>query len=223
MSAEQSTTTHRGPGRPRLDDEMVPRILDAAERLFAKNDSLDVSIRDIAAEAGVPHARIYRYFDGKDDVLRQMMERGRERQFAYEAERRASDTGVRGTLDWIMTENRPYSLAVARAAMAGETPSSLGVDASVQLSRRARDLFEGSGPPFRLRDDYAPAVVVAAANALVLGWVACEDWLVESAGLQDADRTQLRAEIDELMLSLMTGQPVDGANAADEGALWSRR
>jgi AcrR family transcriptional regulator len=211
VSAEQRTTTHRGPGRPRLDDEMVPRILDAAERLFAKNDSLDVSIRDIAAEACVPHARIYRYFDGKDDVLRQMMERGRERQFAYEEERRVTAAGMVGTLDWIMTENRPYSLAVARAALAGETPSSVGIDANSQLARRASGLFEEGNPPFRLRDDHAPAVVIAAANALVLGWVACEDWIVESAGLQDSDRTRLRAEIDELMLSLMTCSQGDRA------------
>ena len=125
---------------------MVPRILDAAERLFAKSDSLDVSIRDIAAEAGVPHTRIYRYFDGKDDVLRQMMERGRERQFAYEEERRVTSAGAVGTLDWIMTKNRPYSLSVARAALAGETPSSLGIDANSQLARRASRLLRGKRP-----------------------------------------------------------------------------
>lgn len=215
MTAEQGSTARRGPGRPRLDDEMVPRILDAAERLFAKNDSLDVSVRDIAAEAGVPHTRIYRYFDGKDDVLRQMMERGRERQFAYEEERRVTSAGVVGTLDWIMTENRPYSLAVARAALAGETPSSLGLDARNQLARRASGLFEDGKPPFRLRDDHPPAVVIAATNALVLGWVACEEWLVESVGLQDADRVRLRAEIDELMLSLLTGERADRAGSTE--------
>ena len=217
MSAEASAAARRGPGRPSLDEEMVPRILDAAERLFANHDALDISVRDIAAEAGVPHSRIYRYFEGKDDVLRQMMERGRDRQFAYEEQRRVTSAGSVGTLDWIITENRPYSLAVARAALAGETPSSVGMDAERQLARRATRLFEGDEPGFRLRDDHAPGVVIAAANALVLGWVAFEDWLVESAGLQDVDRTRLRAEIDELMLHLMTGGRVaDSASPETE-------
>lgn len=211
MRAEPSTTSHRGPGRPRLDDEMVPRILDAAERLFARRDSLDVSIRDIAAEAGVPHSRIYRYFDSKADVLRRMMERGRERQFAYEEDRRVTASGVEGTLDWMMTENRSYALSVVRAALVGETPSSLGLDASGQLARRARRMFEGADEPFQLRDDHEPAVVVAAANALMVGWVACEDWIVESAGLQGADRARLRTEIDELMMSLLTCRCSDEA------------
>jgi len=204
MSAEEHFAAHRGPGRPRLDDEMVPRILDAAERLFASNDSLNVGIRDIAAEAGVPHSRIYRYFASKDDVLRRMMERGRERQFAYEQSRRVSSSGVEGTLDWMMTENRSYALSVVRAALVGQTPSSLGLDTSNQLARRARRMFEGGDEPFRLRDDHEPAVVVAAANALMIGWIACEEWIVESAGLQDVDRVALRTEIDELMLSMLT-------------------
>jgi len=211
MTAEHDGTAHRGPGRPRLDDEMVPRILDAAERLFAKSDSLDVSIRDIAAEAGVPHSRIYRYFDSKDDVLRKMIERGRERQFEYEEGRRVSSAGVEGTLDWIMTENRSYSLSVVRAALVGETPTSLGLDTSAQLASRARRMFEGSNGPFHLRDDHEPAVVVAAANALIIGWVACEDWICESAGLQDADRVRIRREIDQIMVSMMTCGRVDDA------------
>jgi len=204
MSTEGDVAFHRGPGRPRLDDEMVPRILDAAERLFASNDSLDVGIREIAAEAGVPHSRIYRYFASKDDVLRRMMERGRERQFAYEEERRITSAGVEGTLDWMMTENRSYALSVVRAALVGATPSSLGLDTDSQLARRARRMFENTDGPFRLRDDHEPAVLVAAANALIVGWVACEEWIVESAGLQDADRVALRTEIDRLMMSLLT-------------------
>ncbi len=87
-----------------------------------------------------------------------------------------------------------------------------------QLARRASRLLEESDPPFRLRDDHASAVVVAAANALVLGWVACEDWIVESAGLQDVDRTRLRAEIDELMISLMTCGQVDPGVSPEKGA-----
>jgi AcrR family transcriptional regulator len=185
---------------------MVPRILDAAERLFGQSDSLNVSIRDIAAEAGMPHPRIYRYFKSKDDVFRHVLQRGRERQYVYEQERGASGGGSAGTLDWVMTENRGYALAVARAALDGSTPSSVGLDASQQVARRSTRLLAGDDRPFDLRDDHAPEVVMAAAMALTIGWVACEAWIVESAALEDLDRKRLRAEIDDLMLSLMSGK-----------------
>ena len=93
------TDQRRPPGESALgadrvsDDEMVPRILDAAERPRGARPRLNVSIRDIAAEAGLPHSAIYRYFDGKDDVLRQVLARGRQRQLERDA--RSRDAGWR--------------------------------------------------------------------------------------------------------------------------------
>lgn len=194
---------------------MVPRILDAAERLFAQSDALNVSIRDIAAEAGIQHPRIYRYFKNKDDILRRVLQRGRERQYGHEQGRRASGIGSAGTLDWMMTENRSYALAVARAALDGSTPSSVGLDAAQQVARRSTRLLLGDDRPFDLRGDHAPEVVMAAAMALTIGWVACEAWIVESAGLEGRDRTPLRAEIDDLLLSLVSGKSGGGNAAAD--------
>ena len=68
--AHRAQRPKRGRGRPRLDAQMVPRILDAAEQLFSPCGLSSVSIRDIAAQADIPHSAIYRYFEGKDEIVR---------------------------------------------------------------------------------------------------------------------------------------------------------
>ena len=131
---ERMTITTKRPdglrqrGRPRLDAQMIPQILDGAERLFAQRGTANVSIRDIAAEAGLPHSAIYRYFESKDDVLRQVLLRGRQRQIERDERSRETERPLEGALEWLMTENRAYVLALARAALEGETSTSLGLD-----------------------------------------------------------------------------------------------
>jgi AcrR family transcriptional regulator len=199
---KSSQATHRR-GRPRLDAQMVPLILDAAERLFAKRDSLSVGIREIASEAGVPHSAIYRYFASKDEIFRQVLERGRDRQLEHEAEGRATGRGVEGAIEWIMTDNRSYALAMTRAALEGQTPSSLGLNTLKSVSRQSARLVATGELPFKLRTDHDPRLVVAAGMALALGWAACEEWIVESAGLEACDRGQLRGALDQIIESLM--------------------
>lgn len=44
-------------------------IVEAAERVFAVKPFNKVSIRDIAREAGISHASIYRYFPDQQSLL----------------------------------------------------------------------------------------------------------------------------------------------------------
>lgn len=44
-------------------------ILEAATKLFAKRSFHEIGMRDIAAEAGIAAASIYRYFPSRDDLL----------------------------------------------------------------------------------------------------------------------------------------------------------
>lgn len=66
--------TRRSRGRPALSDEAVTliraRIVDAARALFRDAGFGAVSMRRIAADAGVGTATIYEYFPSKIDVLR---------------------------------------------------------------------------------------------------------------------------------------------------------
>ncbi|MFP4391869.1 MAG: TetR/AcrR family transcriptional regulator [Desulfohalobiaceae bacterium] len=59
-------------------------ILDAALQLFAQRPFHEIGMRDIADEAGISPASIYRYFSSRDDILAEILgyavEEGRQRQ-----------------------------------------------------------------------------------------------------------------------------------------------
>ncbi len=189
-------------GRPRLDDQLMPRILDAAERLFAEHGPVSVSIRDIAAEAGLPHSAIYRYFESKDEVLRQVLIRGRTRQREHEAEGRRVGRTTEGALDWLLANNRAYVLTVARLALEGETTSSLGIDPGETVAQQTLAVVE-DGYPFELRTDHDPQTLVAAMMALTIGWVTAEEWILDAVGLHGCDHAAVRARIDDILGSMM--------------------
>lgn len=54
--------------------EAAERILAAAEKLFASRGFAAVSVRDIAAEAGVNKALVFYYFDNKANLLQSVLE-----------------------------------------------------------------------------------------------------------------------------------------------------
>jgi AcrR family transcriptional regulator len=181
----------------------VPEILDAAERLFAARESLSISIRDIAAEAGLPHSAIYRYFESKDEVLRQVLLRGRKRQREHEVEERRGERAWQGALEWIMQNNRAYALVLARLALEGKTTSSLGIDPAETVAQQSVAVLEQGTYPFELRIDHDPRTVISALMALTIGWVVAEDWILDAVGMPGCDRETVRAEIDELLGSMM--------------------
>jgi AcrR family transcriptional regulator len=57
-------------------------VLDAAERVMARDGYASASITDIVNEAGIPISSVYHYFGSKDGVLLAVMERGADRFFA---------------------------------------------------------------------------------------------------------------------------------------------
>jgi AcrR family transcriptional regulator len=57
-------------------------VLDAAERVMARDGYAAASINEIVKEAGIPISSVYHYFGSKDGVLLAVMERGADRFFA---------------------------------------------------------------------------------------------------------------------------------------------
>lgn len=49
------------------------QILDAAYRVFFEKGYRDTTVADIAAELGIGHGTIYRYFDNKHDIFEQVL------------------------------------------------------------------------------------------------------------------------------------------------------
>lgn len=61
----------------RTPSERQTRILDAAERVFARAGFHAATMQDVAAEAGMSPGNLYRYFASKDAIIAGMAERDR--------------------------------------------------------------------------------------------------------------------------------------------------
>jgi len=67
-------------------------IIDAAERVFSEKPFNEVSIRDIAREAGISHALIYHYFADQQDLFVEAFMKGAQE--IIDLARRELDTGA---------------------------------------------------------------------------------------------------------------------------------
>jgi AcrR family transcriptional regulator len=67
------------PAEPELGRDRTARILDAAERCFARSGIHRTTMQDVAAEAGMSPGNLYRYFRSKDTLAAGLAERDRAR------------------------------------------------------------------------------------------------------------------------------------------------
>lgn len=73
MSGETRTDHVRRPKQSR-SQQRVDQILNAARKIIAERGSTNLSIADIAAEAGITPGSIYQYFPNRSDVLAALAE-----------------------------------------------------------------------------------------------------------------------------------------------------
>jgi len=78
MVREEVTAPRRGPGRPRRTDEETAkvrrRIVEAAERTFAREGYHGVTATRVIEEAGLTRTNFYRYFRNADEPLQVVFE-----------------------------------------------------------------------------------------------------------------------------------------------------
>src|SRR3954471_12495419 len=150
--------------RPTGRDQILDAVLDAAERLFASSGPADVSLRAIAAEAGVNYGLVHRHFGTKDALFDQLMQRYVQRWLAELEEHRDYDAA----LDRLMGsdfETSPnlrllaWTLLSTNNAEHGET-----YRRHAALDRLPEMLEEAGAPP------HEAAVDTAAALAFAFGW-----------------------------------------------------
>lgn len=104
----------RAPATPapeRGPSERQIRILDAAERVFARAGFHAATMQDVAAEAGMSPGNLYRYFVSKDAIIAGMAERDRTLIAADFAD---LDPGKGNVLDQLETLGRKHLIEEPR-------------------------------------------------------------------------------------------------------------
>lgn len=183
-------------------EETTEAILDAAEELFAQRGYTAVTIREIAAGAGVSHALVHRYLGSKEDVYRAMLAR-RENTIRDAAPEDADLLVATRLMLREAVEQRQYVKLIAHSALHGlsydRTVGRFAATERLIELARAAAAAEGDelGP-----DTPDPRFVIASVVAMLIGWSAGKEWLLRATGLQDLDDQAYIEQFERVCLDL---------------------
>lgn len=191
--------------RPQGRDHTVAAVVEAARRLFEARDPSSVSLREIAAEAGVTYGLVHRHFGTRSAVLAAVFRSQAEH--GVTAVRAAADplaglrrvTGLEGDPEVAQRFARMLALVVLEGSPPADYYSERST-AFAELLRRVDDEGIGSTGAGVTLDDRRVALV--AALLVGLGWQFYGPFLQHALGLDDVDpeavRRQLGTIVDEI-------------------------
>jgi len=184
-------------------EQTTTAILDAAEKLFSQRGFTAVSVRDIAAEAGVSHALVHRYLGSKEQVYRAMLLR---RESVIRDAAPDEDDLIEATrlmLREAVLNQRDYVRLLARSALRGMSfERTVGRFAATErLVELARGVASAEGDA---RDPAAPdpRFVIASIVAMLLGWSAGREWILRAVDLESMSDEEFCDEFERIVTDL---------------------
>ena len=165
-------------GAPRGEEAVRAALIEAASDLFAERGPARVSVREVAASAGVNHGLVHHYFGSKDALLRAVL----DDLAAHVADEVATWDGTDGLFATGQSTAR-HARITAYLLLDANNPAEVqtafpAIDALVRELRR-RGITEHEA---RAR--------AAQVSALVLGWQLFEPFVVKAAGVRSRKRDQ---------------------------------
>jgi AcrR family transcriptional regulator len=185
MTAAAAPATPATPA-PRGEDAVRAALIRAGSELFAAQGPANVSVKQVAAAAGVNHGLVHHYFGSKDGLVVAVLE--------SLAEQSAQELAVRGPLDLVHDANGPaarHGRIVAHLILAGEDVVKLKT-----AFPAVRDLIERFGDRGMSPDD--AQTHAAQVLTMALGWQVFETYVAAAAGLQLTDDTRQRVLDDAI-------------------------
>jgi AcrR family transcriptional regulator len=166
-------------------------VLEAAVRLFAERGPGAVSIRELAAEAGVNHGLVHRHFGTKDELVAAVMNHlvGRFERAAGKPDDAETPEELLPKLFAAARSQRAYWQILVRAILEGRDPAEL--QGGFPIVRRLLAAAQRNPAPGRSAEAFVVQQV-----ALGLGLVVFEPFLRAALGL---DATRWRSVQRELI------------------------
>jgi len=165
---------HRRAGAGHEPSERLEVLVAATTRLLLANSGSDISIREIATEAGVAHSDLYRHADSKEQLVGLAVKRVEE---SIRLTIPQDLDTFRDKLPEILAKlvtTRPAMLVVADRTLRGESPSSDQELAVTTLSA----LIADDRASKKRTSAVDPRVAAAAMSAMLWGLIALEPrWL----------------------------------------------
>lgn len=181
------------------------RILKVATELFAKFGVDGVSIRRIAAEAGINHALIIRYFGSKDglvtEILRQRISKLTSTYPAPGQSPVETMAGLRQMLLNSMTDIDTMRLIV-RLELDGLSPESYVDENSVKAATLIAKWIQSQQKDEKLPDAKLVSVVIVGA---LFSLVSIAPWLMTAVGLPPEDFEKRKEDIMDVIMLIIAG------------------
>jgi TetR/AcrR family transcriptional regulator, repressor for neighboring sulfatase len=178
-------------------------MLDAAEKLFAERGFTAVSVRDIAAEAGVSHALVHRYLGSKAQVYRAMLLRRESviRDAAPDENDLIEATKL--MLREAVLNQRDYVRLLTHSALHGLSyERTIGRFAATErLVRLALEVAAAEGDA-RDPDAPDPRFVIASLVAMLMGWSAAREWVFRAVDLEPVADEEFVEQFERVVLDL---------------------
>jgi AcrR family transcriptional regulator len=178
--------------QPKGRDEVVQALIEAAAVLFAERGVSGVSLREIAAQAGVNHGLIHRHFGSKENLRKKTQE--------YLAKNIRDDIGtpdnlidLLGRAEMAVQKNPLFWKVMARSFLDGTVEGD--VQSEFPFVRDFIDAVGGAQEQGLITLDLDPRYIVAGICAYGLGMRAFERYIMEAAGLGDEPAEKVLAEI----------------------------
>ena len=209
--SEDSKSRRRG-GR----EQTTADILDAAEKLFSERGFTAVTMRDIAAEAGVSHALVHGYLGSKEDVYRATLVRSEDliRSAASDDDELLTATSL--MLREGLTHQRRYVRLIAHSALHGLSYDRTAgrFSATERLVELAQAAATAEGAD-RDPDSVDPRFVVASVVALFIGWISAEDWVLRASGLADLSDEEIVDSLERVIFGMLRDNMPDAAGGSE--------
>ena len=190
-------------GAPRGDAAVTRQaILVAARELFAAHGVDGVSVRRVAAAAGVNHALVHRYFGTKDEMVAEILLAESEAMSALgrpEADAGTSLDALRQVLTHALTDGRTSLLLMLRAEIDGLAPEGLLAGAPLRPLRQLEEWLTRRAPEGVEIDHHALAMVIGAA---IMGLASCQPMLTAGVGIEGEDPDEVLRRCVDLLVGV---------------------
>ncbi len=179
----------------RSREDVSEALLDAAATLASERGSGHVTVRDIAARAGVNATFVHRYYGSKQNLMRAAMVRAQERLASRIAEVPDVVEGAAAIVHATLGE-REFIATLARATLDGvfaDIPA--GNPAMAVLVERFQREAAARGGGGR----HDPRVVVACLSAATVGYALLGDYIRHGTGLDGISDDKVEALLVDVL------------------------
>jgi TetR/AcrR family transcriptional regulator, repressor for neighboring sulfatase len=186
----------RGPSPlPVGRDSVMAAVVEAAGRLFADRGLEQVSVREIAAAAGVNHALVHRHFGTKEQVIHAVLQH-EALLFSQQIDDLAID-GRGADLFAVVGSRERFWRVLAHCMLSGIDPTHLV--AENDNLRRLTDLVDRRTN----KSGMSAEATVGAAAALALGWALFAPFLLSATDRGIATPNSIHAEVEKIGAALL--------------------